>query len=47
MRISEKGKQKEKRGLGVGPDYKPYIKVREFNSLGTCSNYVDWKNQRQ
>ncbi len=47
MRISEKGKRKEKRGLGVGTDYKPYIKAREFNSLGTCSNYVDWKNQRQ
>lgn len=47
MGISEKGKRRQKRGLGEGTDYKPYIKAREFNSIGTCSNYIDWKNQRQ
>lgn len=45
-RISEKGKQKEKRGTGTGESYKPYIQTREFNSLGTCSNPIDWKTGR-
>lgn len=45
-RISEKRKQKEHRGEGSGADYKPYIQAREFNSLGTCSNPIDWKTGR-
>lgn len=45
-RISEKGKQREGRGLGVGSDYKPYIQCREFNSLGTCATPIDWKTGR-
>lgn len=45
-RISEKSKEREGRGEGSGKDYKPYIKAREFNSIGTCSNFVDWKTGR-
>lgn len=42
-----KTKIKEQRGKGEGKDYKPFIKAREVNSLGTCSNVVDWKHGRQ
>lgn len=45
-KISEKSKEREGRGKGNGKDYKPYIKAREFNSLGICSNFVDWKTGR-
>ena len=45
-RISEKSKQREKRGEGSGLTYKPYIQGREFNSQGTCSTPVDWKTGR-
>ena len=44
---SLKTKIKQGRGLGEGKDYKPFIKSREFNSMGTCSNVTDWKNGRQ
>ena len=44
---SVKTKLKEHRGTGVGESYKPFIKSREVNSLGTCSNVVDWKHGRQ
>ena len=37
---------KEHRGTGEGSNYKPWIKVAEFNSNGTCSNPVDWKHGR-
>ena len=30
-----------------GKDYQPFIKSREFNSMGTCSNITDWKHGRQ
>ncbi len=46
-KISYKTKLKQKRGTGDGKDYKPFIKTREFNSMGTCSNVVDWKTGRQ
>lgn len=46
QKVSEETKAKEKRGEGHGADYKPYIKVNEFNSLGTASNPVDWKTGR-
>ncbi len=46
MKIAEAKKDKEKRGTGSGADYKPYIKVNEFNSLGTTCNPVDWKTGR-
>lgn len=45
-RISEKTKLAEHRGTGEGADYIPWIKVAEFNSVGTCANPVDWKNGR-
>ena len=47
MKITVNRKKKEKRGTGDGRDYKPFIKTREINSLGTCSNFVDWKTGRQ
>ncbi len=46
-KISASTKLKERRGTGNGKDYKPFIKTREFNSAGTCSNFVDWKTGRQ
>lgn len=45
-RISEHRKKQEHRGEGSGANYKPYIEAREFNSLGTCSNPIDWKTGR-
>ena len=45
-RKSDKAKRKEKYGIGHGADYKPYIRTSEFNSLGTCSNPIDWKTGR-
>ena len=45
-KISKERKEKEKRGTGTGADYKPYIKVNEFNSLGTTCNPIDWKTGR-
>ena len=46
-KISNKTKLKQGRGTGEGKEYKPFIKTREFNSMGTCSNIVDWKTGRQ
>ena len=46
-KVSYKTKLKQGRGTGDGKDYKPFIKTREFNSMGTCSNIVDWKTGRQ
>lgn len=45
-KISELGKLKEKRGTGERENYKPWIKAREINSLGTTANIVDWKHGR-
>ena len=45
-KISEKRKETEGWGAGTGANYKPYIKVNEFNSLGTTCNPVDWKTGR-
>jgi hypothetical protein len=44
---SQKSKRQQGRGIGEGKDYKPYIKSREINSAGTCSNVTDWKTGRQ
>lgn len=46
FRITEEGKARQRRGLGIGRDYKPYILTREINSLGTTTNFVDWKHGR-
>ncbi len=46
-KISLKTKIREGRGEGSGKDYKPFIKAREINSKGTCSNAIDWKTGRQ
>lgn len=45
--ISGKGKIRDKRGTGVGADYKPWIHTREVSSLGSKSLLVDWKHGRQ
>lgn len=45
-KISEQRKRQEGRGTGTKKDYKPYIQAREINSLGTCSNPIDWKTGR-
>jgi hypothetical protein len=45
-RISEETKRKQGRGTGSGATYKPYIQAREFNSLGTTSNPIDWETGR-
>ena len=45
-RISEKGKLRERRGTGSGENYIPYTHTRDFGSLGTCSNPIDWKTGR-
>jgi hypothetical protein len=45
-RISEETKRKQGMGTGSGAEYKPYIQAREFNSLGTTSNAIDWKTGR-
>lgn len=45
-RISEETKRKRGMGTGSGATYKPYIQAREFNSLGTTSNAIDWKTGR-
>ena len=39
-------KEKQNRGEGHGADYVPYVKVNDFNSLGTTCNPVDWKTGR-
>lgn len=43
---STKTKQKLKMGTGDGADYKPYLQVGEFGSMGTCSCIVDYKTGR-
>lgn len=44
--ISEEGKRARQRGTGEGASYKPWILTREFNSLGTTANIIDWKHGR-
>lgn len=39
-------KNQKNRGEGHGANYVPYIKVNDFNSLGTTCNPVDWKTGR-
>ena len=46
-RIKEKRKISEGRGTGTGADYKPWIKIREVNSIGTATTVVDYKTGRQ
>lgn len=45
-RKTENGKLREGRGTGTGADYKPWIKIREVNSLGTASTVMDYKTGR-
>lgn len=45
--ISDQTKFKEKRGEGVGPKYKPWIKAREVASDGTASTFADYKHGRE
>lgn len=43
---SEQTKEKLKMGTGAGADYKPWIQVGEFGSVGTAGRVVDWKTGR-
>lgn len=45
-RITEKGRQLQGRGKGTGANYKPWIKIREYNSSGTAVSFPDWKHGR-
>lgn len=45
-RLSEKEKLKRGYGTEEDKDYKPYIRAREFNSLGTTAMIPDYKNGR-
>ena len=45
-RITEAQKIREGRGTGFGATYKPWIKIREINSLGTASAVIDYKTGR-
>ncbi len=45
-KITEKGKLRQGRGTGTGVDYKPWIKIREVNSIGTASTVMDYKTGR-
>lgn len=45
-RTSEKTKVLEKRGTSVLADYKPWIEVAEFGSVGTATIIIDWKTGR-
>ena len=45
--ISEAGKIKKGRGCGEGANYKPWIKIREINSIGTATTVMDYKNGRE
>ena len=45
-RKSDKSKLKQGYGTGRLGNYKPYIRVSEFNSPGTCANPIDWKTGR-
>lgn len=40
-------KIRDKVGTGEKENWKPWITTRELNSLGTTSNYVDWKHGRE
>ena len=46
-KITEEGKLREGRGIGTGVDYKPWIKIREVNSIGTASTVMDYKTGRE
>ena len=46
-RKSEKTKRKLKMGEGDGKNYKPYIEVGEFGSMGTAVCLSDYKNGRR
>ncbi|MEG2329222.1 TnsA endonuclease N-terminal domain-containing protein [Anaerorhabdus sp.] len=41
MRKSVENKLKEGFGTGTGKDYKPFIRVRDISSSGTCSHFVN------
>ena len=44
--VTEDRKLKENRGTGTHENYKPWVKIREFNSIGTACSYPDWKHGR-
>lgn len=44
--VSFETKLREGRGSGAGAAYKPWIKIGEINSKGTCALLTDWKHRR-
>lgn len=46
-KITEQGKLRQGRGTGIGGNYKPWIKIREVNSIGTASTILDYKTGRE
>lgn len=44
--VSIETKLKEGRGSGTGAGYKPWIRIGELNSKGTCALVTDWKHGR-
>jgi hypothetical protein len=45
-RISDKGRSKQKRGLGTGKDYEPWIKIHDFSSKGLSTRIRGIKSGR-
>ena len=46
-KITEQGKLRQGRGTGTGVNYKPWIKIREVNSIGTASTILNYKTGRE
>ena len=44
--VSQETKLRQKRGTGEGAKYIPWTFASEFNSMGTCSSFTDWKHHR-
>lgn len=45
-RKTDKWRLIEKRGSGIGKDYKPWLKIHEFGSRGRTSRPLGWKTKR-
>ena len=45
-RKTDKWRLIEKRGSGIGKDYKPWLKIHEFGSRGLTSRPLGWKTKR-
>lgn len=45
-RKTDRMRFKEKRGMGRGEDYRPWLEVHEFANKGNASRMVGWKQRR-